>query len=141
MGHPQSIKTESGEELVVLTRQDYDALIARANDAADGDDEDDDDVALYDARKAAMAKSGETPLPDAVNTALMRGDSLLRALRRWRGLSQTAVAKQTGLGQGYLSDLESRRRTGTQETLAALAAALGVPGRWLTGGSDSDRVD
>ena len=117
MTRVQTIKTKSGEE-----------------------DDDDEDVAFYDARKAAMARNGEAPLPAAVNTVLMRGDSLLRALRRWRGLSQTAVAKQAGLGQGYLSDLESRRRTGTPETLAALAAALGVPAGWLIGGLDSDRV-
>ena len=131
MGEMQRIITASGEELIVLSREDYDVLLARANSAPDTDAEDDEDVALYDARKAEIAASGETPLPEAVSKALMKGDSLLRALRRWRGLSQTAVARQVGIRQGSLSDLESRRRTGSRETLEALATALDVPVAWL----------
>jgi transcriptional regulator with XRE-family HTH domain len=38
----------------------------------------------------------------------------------------------TGIGQGYLSDLESGRRTGTPETIAKLAQALNVPVEWLS---------
>jgi len=38
---------------------------------------------------------------------------------------------KTGIGQGYLSDLESGRRTGTPETIAKLAQALDVPVEWL----------
>jgi transcriptional regulator with XRE-family HTH domain len=39
---------------------------------------------------------------------------------------------KTGIGQGYLSDLESGRRTGTPETIAKLAQALNVPVEWLS---------
>jgi ribosome-binding protein aMBF1 (putative translation factor) len=127
MAELQIIRTPDGEELVVLPRAEYDALLARLND----DMEDDEDVAIYDARKAAAAIKGETPLPAAVSAAMLKGDSLLRATRRWRGLSQTEVSERCGISQGYLSDLESRRRKGGQETLAKLAAALDVPADWL----------
>jgi transcriptional regulator with XRE-family HTH domain len=38
----------------------------------------------------------------------------------------------TGIGQGYLSDLESGRRMGTPETIKKLAEALDVPVEWLS---------
>ena len=39
---------------------------------------------------------------------------------------------KTGIGQGYLSDLENGRRSGTPETIAKLAQALDVPVMWLS---------
>jgi len=127
MTEVQIIRTGSDEEWVVIPRRDYDALVALANDAT----EDEDDVAVYDARKADAAASGDTPLPEPIGAALLRGDSLVKAIRRWRGLSQTAVAERAGIGQGYLSDLESRRRSGTPDTFEKLAKALDVPIAWL----------
>jgi transcriptional regulator with XRE-family HTH domain len=38
---------------------------------------------------------------------------------------------KAGIGQGYLSDLENGRRSGTPETIAKLAEALNVPVEWL----------
>jgi transcriptional regulator with XRE-family HTH domain len=43
------------------------------------------------------------------------------------------LAFKTGLGQGYLSDLESGRRKGTPKTLKMIASALKVPAQWLVG--------
>ena len=43
-----------------------------------------------------------------------------------------ALNFKTGIAQGYLSDLESGRRTGTPETMAKLAQALNVPAEWLS---------
>lgn len=127
MPTPQVIRTAAGEELVVLSRAEYDDLIARAAAA----DEDDDDIAIYDARKAALAAGEDTALPAAVSVFMLKGDTLLRALRKWRGLSQIDLAERSGIGQGYLSDLESGRRAGSAETIEALVKALDVPLVWL----------
>jgi hypothetical protein len=54
MSAPQIIRTPSGEELVVLPRAEYEALLERA----DHEGEDADDVAIYDARKAELAVDG-----------------------------------------------------------------------------------
>jgi len=43
---PQIIRTPSGDEMVVIPRQEYERLLAAAYD------EDADDVAIYKARKA-----------------------------------------------------------------------------------------
>jgi len=127
MIHPQFIKTPEGGELVVLARAEFDALIAAAREA----EEDRADQAAYDAAKADLA--GSTPLPAAVSAHMLKGDSLLRALRKWRGLTQMELSARAGIGQGYLSDLEAREKTGARETLQRLAAALEVDPGWLAG--------
>jgi len=127
MNAPQIIKTASGEELVVLTKAEYEALLH----GFVGDDEDAEDVAIYDARKADMEGSGEV-LPTEVSVAILRGDSRLKAIRNWRDVTQMEIATQTNIGQGYLSDLESGRRKGTPETLKLLAEFLDVPVKWIS---------
>jgi hypothetical protein len=124
MSGPQIIRTPGGEEMVVLSRAEYEALLERADHEA----EDADDVAIYDARKAI----GEGALPPEVSAAILRGESRLKAIRNWREETQLHLSFKTGIGQGYLSDLESGRRTGTPETIAKLAQALSVPVEWLS---------
>lgn len=124
MSGPQIIRTPGGEEMVVLSRAEYEALLERADHEA----EDADDVAIYDARKAA----GGGVLPPEVSAAILRGESRLKAIRNWRDETQLHLSFKTGIGQGYLSDLESGRRTGTPETIAKLAQALSVPVDWLS---------
>jgi predicted transcriptional regulator len=95
-------------------------------------DEDAEDVALYDARKAELAASKDHTLPEAVGMLLLRGNSRLKAIRLWREMSQTDLAGKAGIGQGYLSDLESGRRAGSSEVLRTIAGLLDVPPEWIT---------
>lgn len=125
MSIPQIIKTPGGEELVVLPKADYEALLKAAEEVA----EEAADLAIYDARKAEAAE----PLPTELSLAMLRGESRLRALRKWRGLTQGALAERAGLTQGFLSDMESRRRTASGETVDRLATALDVPRAWIDG--------
>ena len=123
---PKYIETE-GAELVLLTRAEFDHLMAIAEEA----EENAADIALYDARKAEIAAEAQSILPQEVSAMLLRGDSLLKALRKWRGMTQVHLASKTGLAQGYLSDLESGRRTGTEETLKLIATHLEIDPSWL----------
>jgi hypothetical protein len=127
MSGPQIIRTPSGEELVVLPRAEYEALIERSDQAA----EDAEDVAVYDARKAELAAGGVV-LPVDVTAAILRGETRLKAIRNWRDETQLHLSFKTNISQGYLSDLESGRRAGTPETIAKLAQALDVPVEWLS---------
>ncbi len=127
MSAPQIIRTANGEELVVLPRAEYEALLGHA----DREEEDAEDIAIYDARKAELEARGIV-LPEAVGAAILRGDSRLRAIRKWRDLTQLHIEFKTGIGQGYLSDLESGRRIGTPETIGKLANVLKVPVEWLS---------
>ena len=125
MDDPQIIRTPSGDEMVVIPRHEYERLLAAAYD------EDADDVAIYKARKAELAGDPEALLPEPVSADMLKGLSRFKALRRWRGLTQSALAAKAAVGQGYLSDIENRRRTGAPETLERLARALQVPVRWI----------
>ena len=125
MNRPQIITTASGEELVVLPKHEYDALVGR-NDLA----EDDEDAALARIATEAIARieSGEDILiPMDTAEAIARGENAVKAFRAWRGLTQKALAAAAGTDQGYLSALESGRRRGSAQLLRAIADALGVP--------------
>ncbi len=60
----------------------------------------------------------------------------MKAIRKWRGMTQIDLASKTGLTQGYVSDLESGRRAGTRETLVLIAKHLDVDPDWLIGERD-----
>lgn len=119
----QFVTTPSGDDLAVLPRKDYEALLARLAEL----EEDEADIALYDARKAEM----NSVLPADVSMRMLKGESLLKAIRNWRDMTQMQVEHRTGIAQGYLSDLESGRRKGTDETLGKLASAYDIPTEWL----------
>ena len=55
----------------------------------------------------------------------------IRRRRTERALTLAAVAAQTGLNVGYLSQVENDKASPSLETLAALAAALDVPIAWF----------
>ncbi len=119
MSEPQIIVTETGEELVVLSRRDYDAMRARAGDE---DAEDAMTARLIDESRAG----GDVALPMSVWDEIEAAPSPSGPLRKWRGLTQDALAVKAGISQPYLSALESGKKTGDIGTLRALAAALGV---------------
>ena len=50
----------------------------------------------------------------------------LKTLRRAKGWSQTRLARESGVSQTYISDLEAGRSNPTVPVLKRLAAALGV---------------
>lgn len=118
----QIITTDSGEELVVMSRRDYDALLAQL-----GDEDAEDRMTLL---LAAEARA-EQPLPEPVSAAVLKGDSVLKAVRAWRGLTQVELARAAEINQGYLSELETGAKTGAPDKLARLARALDVPAAWL----------
>ena len=119
--------TPSGDELVVLTRADYDALVLLAN--SNEEDEDAKLIGLADARLADPASAER--LPAEVSRLLLGGMSRLKAFRLWRDIGQVKLADDIGTSQGFISDLESGRRAMTDEVRGRLATALDVPVHWL----------
>jgi DNA-binding XRE family transcriptional regulator len=120
----QIIRTESGEELVVLPRREYLALCARAGDEAA---EDEMTGILVDEAKTALARGDDVLLPEAVWQAIEAGESPVKVLRKHRGFTQAELAAAAGVSQGYVAELEAGRKSGAPETLKALARALAVP--------------
>lgn len=59
--------------------------------------------------------------------------SRLKSARTNAGLSQTALAKSTGLSQSYLAQLEAGDREPSLDTIRSLSSALGLNPGWLMG--------
>ena len=122
MRKSQIIHTD-GEDLVVIKRSMYEALLARLGEAS----EDAMTARILDATDAKIARGEDVALPAAVWDAIESGEHPIRAIRKFRGLTQIDVAEKAGLGQGYIADIESGNKKGSASSLKAIATALGVP--------------
>ncbi len=112
------ITTPGGERLVLVPESDFEALVAAAEDNADR-------TAVAEFRRK-LAAGEEELIPASVVERLLSNENRVRVWREHRGLSGTALAKQAGLAQAYLSQIETGAREGTLETYSKLAAALEV---------------
>lgn len=114
----QTIVTPAGERLVMLPEAEYQALLTAAEDA--------DDRASVREFNRRLARGEEELLPSSVVDRLLAGENPVRVWREHRGLTATALADMTGLGQGLLSEIETGKREGTVDTLRKLSVALGL---------------
>src|SRR5712675_1237081 len=108
MGKLQIIHTD-GEDLVVIPRSDDEALLARAGDEAS---EDAMTARIIAATDAKIARGEDVVLPAAVWDAIESGEHPIRAIRKFRGLTQSDVAERAGHRQGYIADIETGKKTG-----------------------------
>jgi DNA-binding XRE family transcriptional regulator len=116
---PVMTKTPKGDEIVILARKEYDQLIAAAGeDAADAET----------ARRAlARLKSGkEHTLTSAEVDDLLAAKTPLAFYRKRAGWTQATLAKQAGIAQGFLSEIEAGRKSGDVKTLRKLADLLKI---------------
>jgi|SRR5579863_2134052 len=58
---------------------------------------------------------------------LLNGESPLKVWREKRGLSQRALAAAADIANGYLAEIESSRKPGSDDAFRKLAAVLRVP--------------
>jgi DNA-binding XRE family transcriptional regulator len=83
----------------------------------------------------ALCEIAENPRLTSRNRRSNGVSRLAKTVRHWRiaaGLTQTAVAKRSGVNRSYLSHLENGRRNPTLATLERLAKILNVaPGYFL----------
>ena len=116
---PVMTKSPKGDDIVILSRKEYDQLVAAANeDAADAE-------TLR--RSIARVDSGEEEtFSSAEVDAFLAAKTPLAFFRKKRGLSQDDLAKRVGITQGYLSEIEGGRKSGDVQTLRKLADALKV---------------
>jgi len=117
----QIIKSPKGEEMVVLSRREYDRLTHLAYD------EDAHDGALATAQIQKI-KSGKTTLiPEAVVVAIaVKGIHPVLAWREYRGLTAEQLAKKAKLARTTVSQMETGKRKGTVAAYKAIAKALGI---------------
>lgn len=114
----QFLTTPSGERMVVIPEADYQRLVSASEDAADR-------LAVTEFRHR-LAAGEEELVPDAVASRILAGDNPVRVWREHRGLTISALAAKAGIGQPYLSEIETGKKDGGINTMKKLAAALDV---------------
>ena len=111
MGKPQIITSPSGEELVVVSRRDYEDLV---------------DTAIARKAEASLASGREELLSAHETAALLAAPVPLAFWRKKRGQTQTQLAAAIGVSQNFLSDLERGKARGDVTLYAKLARYLDV---------------
>jgi len=81
------------------------------------------DIRDYDRAKKAI-EDGEELVPSEVTYAILDGENPIKAWREHRGLTQQQLANAAGISMPYLSQIESGKRKGPADVLAAIAKAL-----------------
>ena len=118
MNKPQTIRTPAGEEMVVISRAEYESLIGAMEDLED---------ALAAEQSLRKIATGEVELiTDSEVDEYLDAPTPLAFWRKKRGLTQAALAKQVGVTQAYLSEIESGKKEASVGVLKELAAALKV---------------
>ena len=113
----QVIEKDGKPEWAVLPYEEYERLVEEAEMLQD--------VRAFDEAKRAIAE-GEELVPSEVTYAILDGEHPVRAWREHRGLTQQQLARVAEISVPYLSQIESGKRQGSTEVLAALAKALGL---------------
>ncbi len=119
--NPQYIETESGEKLVVLSLQGYEALVEQASDQG-----------TFDPTQVHPASKRNQPLRADVAARLADGASPVKVWREFRGLKAKDLAATVGISAAYLSQIETGERMGSMKVIVSLAQALDVSTDELT---------
>ena len=117
---PVMTKTPQGDDIVILSRAEYDALALgrRDEDAAD---------AAYANNILAKIESGTEPLLTSEQAnQLLSAKTPLAFWRKHRGMTQEALSKSIGVAQGFVSEIENGTKTGDVQTLANMARVLAI---------------
>jgi DNA-binding Xre family transcriptional regulator len=118
MNTPVTFKTPNGEEMVVLSRLDYEALLEKAELAEDL-------MTIADYRKK-LAIGEEEVIPDTFANRLIEGENPVRVFREFRGLTGRELAERTGISPAFLSEIETGKKDGGIATLKRIALELKV---------------
>ena len=116
---PQHFRAPDGTDMVVLTAEDFEELRSLAEEGEE----------IVDARAVRdRVAAGEGTIPAEVLAAILDEElHPMAAWRRYRGLSQAALARRSGLSQVWISRIERGGGYGSRETRRKLAAALEAP--------------
>jgi len=112
---PVMTKTPNGEDIVILSRQEYDDLT-----------EDNADRAMLLAAMERREAGTEEYLTSEEVDEFLAAKTPLAFWRKKRGLTQAALAAQTGVAEELLSEIEEGETVGDIATLQAIATSLSL---------------
>lgn len=110
-------------DIVTMTRAEYEALLARIEDA--------EDLAALALHKAHVETIGVDAvraecLPVESVKRLLAGESPVRVWRQHRKMTQIALALAAGVSATYLNEIETGKKPGSIDALARFAKALAI---------------
>ncbi|MFN3717279.1 MAG: helix-turn-helix domain-containing protein [Rhizobium rhizophilum] len=113
-----SFTAPDGEEMIVLSRKDYEAMIARIEDLEDS-------LAVADFERKLAAGEEELISAEYVNR-MSEGESPIRVWRDVRGMTAKDLAAAAGISAAYLSEIETGKKDGSVATLKAIGDVLKI---------------
>ncbi len=116
MSDVQFIENNGKPTYAVIPVEDYNRLLA----AASGESDD----AEYSEIMAGIKSGEKETFPAEFVERLLDTDSEIREWRKYRGFSQTSLAKATGLSQAAIAQIENGKRRPTVDTARKIANAL-----------------
>jgi DNA-binding XRE family transcriptional regulator len=115
----QIIEKNGKPEYAVIPYADYLRMLEALEDKAD--------AAVVAEFHEAYRAGREFLVPAGILRRELEGESSVKLWREHRGLTQQELADRAAISKPYLSQIESGKRQGTVDTLAAIARALEVP--------------
>lgn len=105
-------------DTITIPRAEYDRLCATAEELSD--------IQAALAVRASIETGSEELVPAAIADKLIDGENPLKVWRGYRGMSQSGLARASGVSRVQIVDIEAGRATGSVRTLRSLADALRV---------------
>ena len=116
-GKPFSPEKKNGQiNMVTLSRDEYNALLARIEDLED----------LRDLQAARAAPDREELPSELARRLLIEEKSRVKLWRQHRGLTARALAEKADVAPGYLSEIKTGKKPGSIDAMAKIARALDV---------------
>lgn len=114
----QVIRKNGEPEYAIVPWDEYETLLRKAEAL--------DDAAAFDRAVHELEEWDDETVPADIVNRLLAGEAPAKVWREHRGLTQAALARQSGVSQSYIAMLERGTRRGTTHKLAQLARALEV---------------
>ena len=105
-------------KMISIPLEEYLSLRAAAEDLTD--------LRTYDRTLSQLASDEEELLPAEMVKRILAGENPLRVWRKFRGLTQTALAEVSSVNRVQIADIEARRKSGSIDTSKKLAEALHI---------------
>lgn len=114
----QVIEKDGNEEYAIVPIDEWRRICALAEDA--------EDIRAADNAVRELAAGYDEAIPGEVVRRLLEAAHPLSVWRKYRGLTQQALADAAGMGKSYVSQIESGAKSGSVKSLRRLAEVLRI---------------
>lgn len=114
----QIIESNGKQQYAIVPIEEWNRVRALAEDA--------EDIRAADQAVRELAAGYDEAIPVELVRELLDNKHPVYAWRRYRGLTQQALADAAGVGKSYISQIESGAKTGSVKCLTRIATALDV---------------